>query len=43
MSTQSSAQTVVQQIDLDIDSLFEGAPGSESVITPSNTEEKKQQ
>jgi len=41
MSTQQSAQTVVQQVDLDIDSLFEGTPGADSVITPASTEEKK--
>jgi len=28
-------QTSVQQIDLDIDSLFSGAPGAESIVTPS--------
>jgi len=27
-------QTSVQQVDLDIDSLFSGAPGAESVVTP---------
>ena len=35
MSTQNNtAQTVVQEVDVDIDSLFEGAPGAESVVTP---------
>lgn len=35
MSTQSAAaQTNVQQIDLDIDSLFSGAPDASSVVTP---------
>jgi hypothetical protein len=29
-------QTSVQQIDLDIDSLFSGAPGAESVVTPTD-------
>ena len=40
MSTQQSAQTVVQQVDLDIDSLFEGTPGADTIITP-KAEEKK--
>lgn len=35
MSTQSAAaQTNVQQVDLDIDSLFSGAPDASSVVTP---------
>jgi hypothetical protein len=35
MSTQNAAaQTNVQQIDLDIDSLFSGAPDASSVVTP---------
>lgn len=29
-------QTSVQQVDLDIDSLFAGAPGAESIVTPSS-------
>jgi len=47
MSTQSAAaQTNVQQIDLDIDSLFSGAPDASSVVTPDTSaqpskEEKK--
>lgn len=28
-------QTSVQQVDLDIDSLFSGAPGADSIVTPS--------
>lgn len=37
MSTQSTAaQTNVQQIDLDIDSLFAGAPDASSVVTPNS-------
>lgn len=40
MNTQQSAQTVVQQLDLDIDSLFEGAPAADTIITPT-AEEKK--
>ena len=37
MSTQTNnAQTVVQQLDLDIDSLFSGAPGADSVVTPTS-------
>ena len=36
MSTQiENAQTNVQQVDLDIDSLFDGAPVAENIITPS--------
>jgi hypothetical protein len=42
MNTQNSnAQTLVQEIDLDIDSLFEGAPGAESVVTPTSAEGEK--
>jgi len=29
-------QTSVQQVDLDLDSLFSGAPGADSVVTPTN-------
>jgi len=29
-------QTSVQQVDLDIDSLFSGAPGADSIVTPNN-------
>lgn len=29
-------QTSVQQVDLDIDSLFSGAPGAESIVTPND-------
>lgn len=37
MSTQvDNAQTVVQQIDFDVDSLFSGAPDADSVITPTD-------
>ena len=32
---QTNVQTSVQQVDLDIDSLFSGAPGAESIVTPS--------
>jgi len=46
MNTQTnSAQTVVQQVDFDIDSLFDGAPGADSIVTPvdgaANLNEKK--
>lgn len=34
-------QTSVQQVDLDIDSLFSGAPGAESIVTPSEPTEVK--
>jgi hypothetical protein len=41
MSTQTPVdQTNVQQIDIDIDSLFDAAPGADSIITPT-TETKK--
>ena len=33
---QSNVQTSVQQVDLDLDSLFDGAPGADSIITSSN-------
>lgn len=33
----NDAQTNVQQLDLDIDSLFAGAPGAESIVTPTTT------
>lgn len=33
---QQNVQTNVQQVDLDIDSLFEGAPAASSIVTPSN-------
>jgi len=29
-------QTTVQQVDLDLDKLFDGAPGAESIVTPAN-------
>jgi hypothetical protein len=35
---QSNVQTSVQQVDLDIDSLFAGAPGAESLIVPTQAE-----
>jgi hypothetical protein len=34
-------QTSVQQVDLDIDSLFSGAPGADSIVTPSEPVESK--
>ena len=37
----NQVQTSVQQVDLDIDSLFSGAPGAESVVTPSEPTEVK--
>ncbi len=33
---QSNVQTSVQQVDLDLDSLFDGAPGADSIITSSS-------
>ena len=33
---QSNVQTSVQQVDLDIDSLFDGAPGADSIVTPTD-------
>lgn len=41
MTDNQNVQTSVQQVDLDIDSLFSGAPGAESVITPSEPTELK--
>ena len=32
---QTNVQTSVQQVDLDIDSLFDGAPGADSIVTQS--------
>lgn len=32
---QTSVQTNVQQVDVDLDSLFSGAPGADSIVTPS--------
>ena len=37
---QSNVQTSVQQLDVDIDSLFSGAPGADSIITPTEPEAK---
>ena len=37
----NQVQTSVQQVDVDIDSLFSGAPGAESVVTPSEPTEIK--
>jgi len=33
--TQTNVQTSVQQVDVDLDSLFDGAPGADSIVTPS--------
>jgi hypothetical protein len=41
MNNETNVQTSVQQVDLDIDSLFSGAPGAESIITPSEPTELK--
>ena len=38
---QTNVHTSVQQIDLDIDSLFDGAPGADSIVTPSEPTEIK--
>ncbi len=38
---QTNVQTSVQQVDVDIDSLFQGAPGAESIITPQEVKEIK--
>jgi len=40
MENQTSVQTNVQQVDLDIDSWL-GAPGADSIVTPTSTEEVK--
>ena len=37
----NQVQTSVQQVDVDIDSLFSGAPGADSVVTPSEPTEVK--
>lgn len=41
MNNETNVQTSIQQVDLDIDSLFSGAPGAESIITPSEPTELK--
>lgn len=42
MNTQvDSAQTNVQQVDLDIDSLFEGAPVADNIVTPTDPPAEK--
>ncbi|MFO0453754.1 MAG: hypothetical protein ACK52I_34725 [Pseudomonadota bacterium] len=41
MSIENNVQTNVQQVDVDLDSLFDGAPGADSVITPSEPTEIK--
>ena len=35
---QTNVQTSVQQVDLDLDSMFAGAPGADSIITPASNE-----
>ena len=40
MSVDNTVQTSVQTVDLDIDSWL-GAPGAESIVVPTSTEEKK--
>jgi hypothetical protein len=40
MENQNNVQTSVQQVDLDIDSWL-GAPGADSIVTPTTTEAKK--
>jgi len=39
--TDNQVQTSVQQVDVDIDSLFSGAPGADSIVTPSEPTEIK--
>lgn len=41
MENQTNVQTSVQQVDLDLDSLFSGAPGADSIVTPASTETSK--
>lgn len=36
MADNQNVQTSVQQVDLDIDSLFAGAPGADSIVTPTD-------
>jgi len=38
---QSNVQTSVQEVDVDLDSLFSGAPGAESIVTPAAEPESK--
>jgi hypothetical protein len=40
IDNQPTVQTSVQEVDLDLDSLFSGAPGAESIVVP-NKEEKE--
>lgn len=40
MENTKNVQTSVQELDLDIDSLFSGAPGADSIVTPSGSESK---
>lgn len=41
MENQTNVQTSVQQVDLDLDSLFSGAPGADSIVTPTSSETAK--
>lgn len=40
---QQTVQTSVQTVDVDIDSLFAGAPGADSIITPESKKDTKSQ
>ena len=39
--TQTNVQTSVQEVDVDLDSLFAGAPGADSIVTPTTPTESK--
>jgi len=38
MNNETNVQTSAQQVDIDIDSLFDGAPGADSIITSSSND-----
>lgn len=40
MAENQKVQTSVQEVDVDIDSLFSGAPGAESIVVPTEEEKK---
>jgi hypothetical protein len=41
VDTQTNVQTSVQEVDVDLDSLFAGAPGADSIVTPTTPTESK--
>ena len=38
--TKPTEQTTVQQVDINIDDIFGGAPGADSIVLPSEEEKK---